>query len=458
MKKGGGMEFELTKEYIEELKHFIAEEDANSARSKIENLHPADIAEIYDEISIDEARFLYLLLDDEKAADVLVELEEDDRERFLKVLPSEVIARKFIDNMDSDDAADVIGDLPEEKQEEVLQHIDDVEQAGDIVDLLNYDEDTAGGLMAKELIQVNEEWTILTCLREMRKQAEDIDEVYYVYVVDDDDILRGTLPLKKLLTNDPRARIKELCKRDIISVKVDTEREDVAAVMEKYDLVALPVVDAIGRLVGRITIDDVVDVIREEAEKDYQMISGISEDVESSDSVWLLTRARIPWLAIGLGGGIAASVIIGFFEEEVHKYVGLASFMPLIAAMGGNVGVQSSSIVVQSIAGGHKQQSTVNKLLKEFMVAMLNALILGGIIFGYSFLTGNSWPLTLSIAIAMVAVIIFASLFGTIVPILLDKFKIDPALATGPFITTSNDIVGMAIYLLIARYLFIILG
>lgn len=453
------MDFTQTREYIEELKKVINQADEANARLMIENLHPADIAETYNYLSLDEARFLYMLLDGETAADVLVELEEDDRDRFLQAMSGEEIARRFIDNMDSDDAADIIADLPDNKKEEVLLHIDDLEQAGDIVDLLHYDEDTAGGLMAKELIQVNQNWNILTCLREMRKQAEDVDEVYYIYVVDDDDILKGTLPLKKLLMNDTGVRIKDICKQDIISVHVDTPSEEVANIMEKYDLVALPVIDAIGRLVGRITIDDIVDVIREEAEKDYQMVSGITEDVEASDSVLLLTRARIPWLAIGLAGGITSSMIIGKYEHDIQTYVGLAAFMPMIAAMGGNVGVQSSSIVVQSLASGHfKQNGTFRKLLKELMVAFTNASILGTIIFTYSFFAKHSWPLTLSVTIAMVSVIIFASLFGTLVPILLNKAKIDPALATGPFISTSNDIVGMFLYLMIARQLFLTLG
>jgi len=453
------MDFTITREYIDELKKVISQSDEANARQLIENLHPADIAEIYDDLSIEEAQFLYMLLDGETAADVLVELEEDDRDKFLKSFTGEEIARRFIDNMDSDDAADIIADLPDNKKEEVLLHLDDLEQAGDIVDLLHYDEDTAGGLMAKELIQVNEQWNILTCLREMRKQAGDVDEVYYIYVVDDDDILKGTLPLKKLLMNDTATRIQDICKRDIISVHVDTPSEEVANIMEKYDLVALPVIDAIGRLVGRITIDDVVDVIREEAEKDYQMVSGITEDVEASDSVLLLTRARLPWLAIGLAGGITSSMIIGLYENDIQTYAGLAAFMPMIAAMGGNVGVQSSSIVVQSLASGHyKQDGTIRKLLKELMVAFTNAAVLGLIIFSYSFFAKHSWPLTLSVSIAMVSVIIFASLFGTLVPILLNKVKIDPALATGPFISTSNDIVGMFLYLMIARALFMHFG
>ena len=291
--------FELTREYIDQLKELIEAKNETAISELLEELHPADIAEIYEELSIDEAKFVYFLMDDDTAADVLTELEEDDRKKFLESLPSDVIAKRFIDNMDSDDAADILGELDDERQQEVLSHIDDVSTAGDIADLLAYDEDTAGGLMAKELIKVKENWGVPTCLRSMRRQAEEIDEVYYVYVVNNDGILKGTLSLKRMLLSPADVLVKDIYNSDVISVKVDVDAEDVSNIMDKYDLVALPVTDSVGRLVGRITIDDVVDVMREEAEKDYQLASGITEDVEASDSVWQHTRARIPWLLIG---------------------------------------------------------------------------------------------------------------------------------------------------------------
>lgn len=449
------MRFEITNEYINQLRDVIEISDELAAKNLIEGLHPADIAEIYDEINLEEARFLFLLLDPELAADVFRELEEEDQRKILKILPGEVIARQFIDNMNSDDAADVIGDLPDEKKEEVLLHLDDVEQAGDIVDLLNYDEDTAGGLMAKELIQVNENWTVLTCISEMRRQAEDVDEVYYVYVVDDDDVLKGTISIKKLITNVDSVKIKDIYNADIISVKVETPSEDVANIMDKYDLVAIPVVDTIGRLVGRITIDDAVELIREEAEKDYQMVSGITKDVESTDTVWVLTKARLPWLFIGLVGGIFGAQVIGSHEGELSKFPQMAFFIPLIAAMGGNVGVQSSSIIVQSIANNTiGRESFWRKITKEFAIAILNGVVLSGLIFLFNYFFSDSQALTISVSISLFAVIIFASLFGTLVPLSLDKFKIDPALATGPFITTVNDIMGLVIYLSIGKVIF----
>jgi len=452
------MKFELTKEFLDELRQRIEHEDEQGAYKMIEDLHPADIAEIYDELNIEEARFLHIMLSGEKAADVLIELEQDDRQRFLEVLPGDVIAKQFIDKLDSDDAADVLGELSEEKREEVLTYVENLEQAGDIVDLLNYDENSAGGLMAKELISVNENWNITTCLKEMRRQAADIDEIYYVYVIDDGNKLKGTLSLKKLLLTPSTAQVRDIMNQDVISVKTETLSEEVANIMDKYDLVALPVIDPLGRLVGRITIDDVVDVIREEAGRDYQLVSGITEDVEASDNAFQLTRARIPWLFIGLLGGVLGAAVIGLYEEDLGIYPEMAFFIPLIAAMGGNVGVQSSSIIVQSLAYRSLGVEGIGrKLLKELAVASINGLILSSLIFVYNFFFTESFALTLTVSTALFGVIIFASIFGTFVPLLLEKFKIDPALATGPFITTVNDIMGLFIYLMIGRTFYAIL-
>ncbi len=452
------MNFELTKEFLDELRERIENKDESGAYKMIEDLHPADIADIYDELNIEEARFLHIMLDGEKAADVLIELEEDDRRRFLEVLPGDVIAKQFIDKLDSDDAADVLGELSEDKREEVLSSVENMKQAGDIADLLSYDENSAGGLMAKELISVNENWNITTCLKELRKQAEDIEAIYYVYVIDDNSKLKGTLSLKKLLLSPSTASIKDILNTDVISVKTDTDSEEVANIMDKYDLVALPVVDSLGRLVGRITIDDVVDVIREEAGRDYQMVSGITEKVEASDNAFELTRARIPWLFIGLLGGIFGAIVIGFYENDLHIYPEMAFFIPLIAAMGGNVGVQSSSIIVQSLAyDSLGVESIGKKLLKELGVASINGIILSSVIFLYNFFFTDSFALTITVSTALFAVIIFASIFGTFIPLLMNKFKIDPALATGPFITTVNDIMGLFIYLMIGRMFYGIL-
>ena len=445
-------QFELTREFIDNLKQAVINNDEKAVHDLIKDMHAADIAELYGGLTIEEAKFIYLLLDNETAADVLIELEEDDREKFLAILPGDVIARQFIDEMDSDDAADILGELPDEKKEEILQHIDDLEQAGEIVDLLGYDENSAGGLMAKELIKVNENWDVETCIREIRKQAEEVDDVYYMYVVDDNEILKGTVSLKRIMIARSNAKIKNMYKPDIISVKTDTSSEEVASIMEKYDIVALPVIDPLGRLMGRITIDDVVDVIKEEAEKDYQMISGITEDVEPSDNVFLLTRARIPWLFIGLMGGIVGAHVIGIYEAEIKIDPKLAMFVPLIAAMGGNVGVQSSSIMVQGLANKSINfDTTWKKLLKELSVALMIAATFSSLILIYNLIFSTTMELTLTVSVSLFSVIMFASIFGTFIPLILNHFKIDPAVATGPFITTTNDILGLFIYFGIGR-------
>ena len=452
------MPFKLTNEFLDTLKDYLNTKDSVQAYDLIKDLHPADIAEILGEFSSEDATSIYLLLDGEKAADVLTEMQDDEREHLINRLSSDELARHIVDNLDSDDAADMLMELPEEKQDEILNKISDIEQASDIVDLLGYDENSAGGLMAKELIKVNENWDIIKCIKEMRKQAEVVDELYYVYVIDDDDLLKGTVSLKRLIISRSNAKIKNILNDDVISVRTDTKSDEVAIIMQKYDLVSLPVIDQIGRLVGRITIDDVVDVIKEEAEKDYQMISGITEDIEPNDSALMHSRARLPWLLIGLLGGILGAQVISLFEENLRINPSIALFFPLIAAMGGNVGVQSSSIVVQGIAANIIDlQSTAKKLLKEFVVALFNGSILSILIFAYNLIFSDSFTLTITVSVALLAVILFASVFGTFVPIILNKFRIDPALATGPFITTVNDIMGIFLYLGIGRFFYTML-
>ena len=452
------MQFEITREYVEQLKKLIEDKNTKEVETLMEPLHPADIAEIMEDLSIEQAKFIFLLLDGEQASDVLVEIPEYDRKRFLKELPAEIIASKFIEFMDSDDAADVVADLDEARKKEVLNEIEDFEQAGDIVDLLEYEEDTAGGIMAKELVKVNENWTVATCLKEISIQAEEVDEIYYIYVIDDTEKLKGVLSLKKLITTNTNTKISNVYNADIKMVNTNVRKEEIAEIMDKYNLVAIPVVDEIGRLKGRITFDDVIDFIREEAEKDYQMVSGLTGDVEPGDKVFTLMRARLPWLLIGLFGGVLGSLVLGSHENQLSKATELAFFIPLIAATAGNVGVQSSAIVVQSIASGVKEFETIGKrLLKELMVAMATATIFAVLIFAYNFFSSGNMDLTFSVSISLFIVIIFASIFGTVIPLFLNRVKIDPALATGPFITTSNDIIGLSIYLLIARMFFGIL-
>jgi magnesium transporter len=449
------MHVELNKEYLDKLRESILLQADDEAYEMTRILHPADIADLFEEINIEEAKYLFLLFDADLAAEVIVELEEDEREKLLSVIPNEVIARQFIDKMESDDAADILGYFDEARTEEILSFIKDHEQAGDIVDLLNYDEDTAGGLMAKELVAINENLTVKQAIGEMREQSGDIDDVYYIYVVDDRNVLKGIVSLKSLLFSSTNNMIKNLVDPEVIYSKTDTPSEDVARLMEKYDLVALPVVDGIGRLVGRITIDDVIDVIRDEAEQDYQLLSGITQDVDFSDSVVKLSRSRIPWLLIGMLGGICGSLILGLYEDNIARFAELALFLPLVAAMGGNAGVQSSAIVVQGLASGDLDlQSIGRKIFKELRVGLLNGLVCGAVIFLYNYLFSSTFALTITVSLSLFIVIVFATVFGTFVPLMLNRFKIDPAIATGPFITTSNDIIGLLTYMIIAKSIF----
>lgn len=446
-------QFELTHEFLTRLEKLIADNNSQAVSEMIGELYPADIADILEELNTNEAQFIFLLLDNVLAGDVLAELEEDERKRFIDSFPVETIAKRFVDYMDSDDAADLVGSMSNEQQQEVLSHMEDLEQAGDIVDLLLYDEDSAGGLMAKELVMVNENWTILTCLRELSRQAENIGEIFYIYVVDDDEILKGRLSLKRMILSPTSARINSIYNPDVISVRTDEPAESVARIMERYDLVAIPVVDSIGRLVGRITIDDVVDVIREEEESDYQLMSGLTQDVEASDTIWTQTKARLPWLIIGLFGGMLAAYMISFYEADIALFPATAMFIPVITAMGGNVGIQSSAIIVKGLASNSLGIKNITQnILKEIAGALVNATICSSIIFVLSLLFNmDSLALPLTVTLSLFAVILFASIFGTAFPLLLDRLKVDPALATGPFITLSNDIIGLNIYLFVGK-------
>ena len=444
------MQFEITKESIQQIQQLIAEEKNDALLNLLEDVHYADVAEIVEELNSYQATYLIKLLDSDKTSDVIAELDEDTREKIFSKLSTKEIAEE-IDELDTDDAADIIAELPEEQKEEVISQLEDVEHAKEIVELLRYDEDTAGGLMAKELVKVNENWNVLTCVKEMRAQAEEVTRVHSIYVVDDDDLLKGRLSLKDLLTTSTRTAIKDVYIKNVDSVNVHENAEDVAKVMQKYDLEAIPVVDELGRLVGRITIDDIVDVMKEEAEKDYQLAAGIVEDVEADDSIMALTRARLPWLILGLLGGIGSVFIMEGFEEALNKYKELFFFTPLIAAMAGNVGVQSSAIVVQGLANDIVKGSLFSRLLKEVSFSLISGIVLGLLIIVFGFIANMDFIFSFTIAISMLCVIIIASLIGTFVPIILDKRGIDPAIATGPFITTSNDIFGIFLFFFIAK-------
>ncbi len=444
------IQFQLTNELIEKVEILVEDQKDKELKALLNEFHYADIAEIIDEIDLDDSVYVIKLLDSETTSDILMELDEDIREKILKNLSVKEIAEE-VEELDTDDAADMIGELPEERQEAVISQIEDEEHKAEIQELLNYDEDTAGGLMAKELVKVYETWTVAGCLRRIRGQAKEVKRVHSIYVVDKEEKLIGRLSLKDLIVAKSDQKIAEIAKENVDFVNVADDPEDVAKVMAKYDLEAIPVVDDSQTLLGRITIDDIVDVLKEEADKDYQLAAGITQDVDSDDSILELTRARLPWLFLGLVGGIGAFLIMEGFQEAFNKYALLFFFTPLIAAMAGNVGVQSSAIIVQGLANDDVKGSINSRLIKEMLLAALNGTILALFLFVFVWITKSDVNTALAISISLIAVIIVAGLIGTFVPLFLDKRGIDPAIATGPFITTSNDIFGILIYFWIAK-------
>ena len=445
----------MEKEFLDNIIEKIENQDAVKLKIILDDMHPADIAELCDMLNVDDARLIYHQLDNETAADVLVEMDEDNRKRLLDELPSEIIAKKFIDNMETDDAVDIIQDLDEEKQEEVLAHIDDIEQASDIVDLMQYDEDSAGGLMATEMVVVNENMSMPECLQEMRKQAEDLDDIYNVYVVDDDGRLKGVFPLKKMITNPSVSKVKYVMDEDLISTRVETPIDEVVQLIEKYNLVSVPVIDSIGRLQGQITVDDVIDELREQQEHDYQMASGLTGYVEPADSVFRQMWSRVPWLLIGIFGGILNSKLLEHFESSFAAFTSLLFFIPLIGGTGGNVGTQSSALVVQGLANSSLNTSNIlRQVFKESAVALMNAIALSLLVFVYNvFAFGLADPVTYAVPITMFILVIVATLWGTLLPLLFEKINIDPAIATGPFVQIGNDLLGMNIYMVVITML-----
>ncbi|MFG6685091.1 magnesium transporter [Mariniflexile sp. HNIBRBA6329] len=445
------IQFELTDDLINQVESLIEQNNDKALQKLLKDFHYADIAEILDELDLDEAIYIIKLLDSETTADILMELDEDNREKVLRNLSSKEIADE-IGELDTDDAADIISELPESRKREVISHIEDEEHKAEIEELLAYDEDTAGGLMAKELVKVYETWTVAGCLRRIRGQAKEVTRVHSIYVVDKKNKLVGRLSLKDLIVAKSDQKIAEISNSSVDYVNVHDDAEDVAKVMQKYDLEAIPVVDDNHILLGRITIDDIVDVMKEEAEKDYQLAAGITADVEADDNIWELTKARLPWLLIGMFGGIGAASIINGFSDAMLKFPALLMFIPLIQATAGNVGVQSSAIVVQGLANDSIDGSILNRLLKEFLLGLVNGLAIACIVLIIShFIFKTTYLESLTICVALISVIIMAALIGTFIPIFLDKRGIDAAVATGPFITTSNDVFGILMYFLIAK-------
>ena len=444
--------FEISKALLETVESGIKSKNDAALQKQLNALHYADIAEILDELNLDQATYIIKLLDSETTSDVLSELEEDVREKVLQNLSIKEIAEE-VKELDTDDAVDLISELPPERKQKVIAQIDDKELVADINELLEYDENSAGGLMAKELVKVYETWTVAGCLRKIRTQAENVKRVHSIYVVDKADKLIGRLSLKDLLIAKNETKISAIYIPKVDAVHVNDDDEDVARLMAKYDLEAVPVVDDEKILLGRITMDDIVDVIIEEAEKDYQLAAGITQDVDAEDSIYALTRARLPWLFLGLIGGVGAAIIMGTFDTIIEDFPLILLFTPLIAAMAGNVGVQSSAIIVQGLANDDIKGSINNRLIKEMLLATLNGIILAVFLFGFMWLWQQDFQTALAVSVSLVAVIIVAGIVGTFIPLFLHKRGIDPAIATGPFITTSNDIFGILIYFIIAKFI-----
>ena len=448
--------FELSKEIIQEISQLISSKKNKEIKKIVDGIHYADLAEIINELDFDQRVYLIKLIDSDKTSDVLTEVDEDVREKILEALSVKEIAGE-IKELDSDDAVDILSDLPDEKQERVISFIKDESKTENIRELLNYEEDTAGGLMAKELISVNENWSVLKCLREIRRQAKEITRVHSIYVLNRKKVLIGRLSLKDLITSPSKSKIQEIYIPKVDYVHVNDSADEVAKLMSKYDLEAIPVVNNNIELLGRITIDDIVDYIKDEAEEDYRLAAGISEDVEADDSIFDLTKARLLWLILGLFGGLGSVFILESFESIMgsKELRSLFFYTPLIAAMAGNVGVQSSAIVVQGLANDVIKGSLISRLVKEIGLTIINGLILSLILILFGMIINQSLEMSIAISSSMVLVIIVAALIGTSVPIILDKFGIDPAIATGPFITTGNDVVGILLFFYVAK---IILG
>lgn len=447
------IQFELTNEFKEHFMQSLEEHDDAFIAQSLDGVQPADISAFLDEFNTDESKYVLDILPAEVRAEIINDLDHDVREKFLKIYESEEIT-EIINQLDSDDAVDILNELPLKERELVIAGIENEEKEAHILDLLRYEHDVAGGLMAKELVKANINWSVGQCIEEIRRQAENVQKVYSVYVVDDHEKLVGRVSLKRIILADDHMKVADIYVEDIISVETYMSEEEVAQIMSKYDLDAVPVVNVQHKLLGRITIDDVVDVITELAEEERQIMSGIAGDVEEDDSILDLTKARLPWLIVGVMGGFISAKFIGVFEEELLRVTAIAFFIPLIQATGGNVGIQSSSIVVQSLAnpsafGG----SLLKRLGKVLLVAILNGLVLSLMVYGFNLLTGGRADLALIVSLALFCVVIIASFLGTITPLTLNKAGFNPALASGPFITTINDLLGLGVYFYIVLLL-----
>ena len=448
------MQVEITREYIDQVEEAIKQKDTAFLLDSMAEMYPADITTVLYELDTNESKYVLDLLPPEVGSEILSDLDYDIRTDFLSNFTSQEIAR-YVNLMHSDDAVDILNEMTVQRREEVIALLDNDEKAADILDLLHYEEDCAGGLMAKELIKVNLNWRVRQCIEEIRRQAEDVERIYTVYVVDNRDLLLGRVSVKALLLSKDDKLVKDIYSQDVISIESFRDENEVVSVMQKYDLEAIPVVNIQGRLLGRITIDDVVDVMQEQAELSRQLMTGISENVEEDDSVFRISRSRIPWLIIGMVGGLLAAKFMGLFESDIAILPALALFVPLITATGGNVGIQSSSIIIQTLASNAPIfDNFAQRIFKLIMVALLNALIISTLVFSFTYLFWGDFTLATVVSVALFSVVMLASMMGTLTPMVLDKFGINPAVAAGPFITTANDLLGLAIYFGVAHLLY----
>lgn len=439
------VEFEMTKEFRDRFQEALDARDTDFILKTLDSVKAADVTALLYEFTAEESKYVIDLFPIETQSEVINGLDPDTRKNFLKVYTtSEIVV--FLNQLASDDAADILHELPIKNREEVLAGLDS-ELRMQVTELLRYEANVAGGLMAKELIRARVHWTVVQCVEEIRKQAESVSRFYQVYVVDAEDKLLGKVALQDLIISEARKIVADIYERDVVCVETYMEDWEVAEIMRKYDLESVPVVNVKGQLVGRITIDDVVDVITEQAEEERQIMAGISEDVEEDDSVWRNTRARLPWLLIGIAGGLMNAKFMGLFEAELARLTAIAFFTPLIQATGGNVGIQSSSLIVQSLANpDFVDEGLWKRLVKVFFVAILNGLFLSVLVFGANVLLFGEYRLSSVVSLALFSVVLFASFIGTITPLVLNRFGFNPALAAGPFITTTNDLLGLTLY------------
>ncbi len=441
------MEENDLKEIVENI-NFLADARNDALVSNmIIDLHPADLAEILYHLDDEHRSYIFDLLDAETASEVISEMDGVSREDLLEELDHDRIT-EIVDEMDSDDATDLVSELPDDVAQKVLESIDK-EDSEEVKELLSHEEDTAGGIMAKELVAVYPHSTVDEAIQRIRAKAEEVEDIYYLYVVDQFDKLIGIAPLKDLILAKGDTKISQIMDRDVVSVTTDVDQEEVANIARRYDLVSIPVVDKMGRLIGRITFDDVADVMQEEASEDIQRMAGITDEEEFREkSVFRISQVRLPWLLVGFTGELVSAYILHHFEASLDEIIAAAFFIPIIMAMGGNAGIQSSTIMVRGMATGEIRLYDIRRrLLREIFVSLLNGLLCGLLLF----LVVTFWlklpRFGMILASVLMLVILNASLVGSFVPVMLKKIKIDPAIATGPFITTSNDVLGLLIYL-----------